>query len=126
MMFGAYEFIISGNQLAYQTQNSIFGVNRGPARIKKDGNSISSMQNISMIKDKITEISHTFVSTSKSNYLLAENIEVYYRNNEYDYMLIDINDIINSDDYSIQGAYYDKAQSSGGRVRIIVVTKKNN
>lgn len=126
MMFGAYEFILSGNQLAYQTQNSIFGVNRGPARIKRNGNSISSMQNISMIKDKITEISHTFVSTSKSNYLLAENVEVYYRNNEYDYMLIDINDIINSDDYSIQGAYYDKSQSSGGRVRIIVVTKKNN
>lgn len=124
MLMGSYKFVIKGTEQAYQTQNLIFGVNKGPARFKINGNAITSMQNITAINSKITELTNSYISTSSNNYLLAENLEVYYRNHDFDYMLIDLNDVISKNsEYKIQGAYYDKQQSSGGRVRIIIVTK---
>lgn len=124
VLMGAYQFVIHGTEQAYQTQNSVFGVNKGPAKFKRNGNAISSMQNITAVSSKITDITNSYISTSSTNYLLAEDLEIYYRNYNYDYMLIDLNDIISEDsEYRIQGAYYDKQQSSGGRIRLIIVTK---
>ena len=58
-------------------------------------------------------------------YYNFSNVKIFYRNYEWDYMLLTMEDISGEDsDYQISGVYHDKSSKSGGRVRVIVVTKK--
>lgn len=119
-----YIYNINGSELTTQTQNKIYGVSAGPAKFKIVNNQIDGIQNLSAIKEKIQNITNTTVKTSTSNYLLSDNVKVFYRNYEWDYMLLDLEDVVKENsEYKIQGAFIDKSISSGGRVRIIVVTK---
>lgn len=124
VLAASYVFNINGTEMTMMTQNQIFGVNVGPAYFRIENNQVTGMQNITAIKGKISEITSTFLKAGSTSYLFSDNLKVFYRNYNWDYMLVDIEDVIKEDsEYKIQGAYIDKQPTSGGRVRVILVTK---
>lgn len=122
-MFGTYNYNIDGSEKVHSTQNSVLGVSTGPAKIIFSNNSISSMTNLTKISGKIEELNNTYATVGNNHYLLDDNVKIYYKNYNWDYMLITMEDLLEDDDYQIVGVYYDKSITSGGRVRVILVTK---
>ena len=122
-MFGTYNYNIDGSEKVHSTQNSVLGVSTGPAKIIFSNNSISSMINLTKISGKIEELNNTYATVGNNHYLLDDNVKIYYKNYNWDYMLITMEDLLEDDDYQIVGVYYDKSITSGGRVRVIIVTK---
>ena len=122
-MFGTYNYNIDGSEKVHSTQNSVLGVSTGPAKIIFSNNSISSMTNLTKISGKIEELNNTYATVGNNHYLLDDNVKIYYKNYNWDYMLITMEDLLEDEDYQIVGVYYDKSITSGGRVRVILVTK---
>ena len=71
---------------------------------------------------KITNLTSTTATIGYQDYLLSDSVVVYYQRDLSTYLKIPLDDAI-SGDYSMT-AYYDKAQSSGGRIRIIIASDK--
>lgn len=122
-MFGTYNYNIDGSEKVHSTQNSVLGVSAGPAKIIFSNNTISSMTNLTKINGKIEELNNTYATVGKNHYLLDDDVKIYYKNYNWDYMLITMEDLLEDEDYQIVGLYYDKSITSGGRVRVILVTK---
>lgn len=124
-LFATYKYNLVGTSNVLQTQNIIYGVNVGPAKFGIVGGQITFMQNLTKLNSTISEITRNSVIVGQNHYLLDDNIKIFYKNAEYDYMLITLDDFIdNIESYKIDGVYYDKSMSSGGRVRVICISDK--
>ena len=123
MLSGSYKYNINGSEQSYSTQNAVFGVSTGPAKIVKSTTGIQSMVNLTKAKGTINEINNNYAKVGSTHYLLDDDVKIFYRNYNFDYMLITMEDLLENEDYNIQGVYYDKSPSSGGRIRVIIVTK---
>ena len=122
-MMGYYTYNVDGSERTYTSQNTVFGVSKGPAKIILNGNTVSSMTNLSKPTGTIKEINNTYVTVGETHYLIDDNVKIYYNNDNWDYMLITMEDLLSDEDYNIVGVYYDKPSTSGGRVRVILVRK---
>ena len=123
-MFGSYLLNINGVEQQFTTNNQIFGVSSGQAvkMILKNGQ-LSHLTSLSSYSGNVDEITQTYVGIKNNKYLLSDNVLIYYKNWDYDYFLITLDELIENKDgkYEYVTAYYDKSQRSGGRVRILVV-----
>ncbi len=78
------------------------------------------------VKDKITKVEQTSITTSGGvEYLLSDSVVVYTRKEfTNNYTMKSLSHLVeNADSYKIS-AYYDKKQEKGGRIRIIVAVEK--
>ena len=117
---GMYEVDIDGNSGQYSS--GIKSSTTGPYRLNVSGTNIHSMRLLTAYSGKITNLTHTTATIGSRDYLLSDSVVVYYRQDMSTYLKIPLDDAI-SGNY-IMTAYYDKAQSSGGRIRIIVAQNK--
>ncbi len=117
---GAYNIDISGSQNAYMTGFSSTAT--GPHKFKMSGGSIQNMQQLASYSSNISELTTTTATINGQSYLLSDKVVVYNRTGAGTYMKITLDDAI-SGSYKLT-AYYDKAQSSGGRIRIIIAQAK--
>ncbi|MPM36767.1 hypothetical protein SDC9_83369 [bioreactor metagenome] len=95
-----------------------------PAAFEVSGGTVVSIKKLSQVSSKITDINGVQIETYSGTYLLSSNVVVYeksYSGNGY--KVLPLSEIINSDNYTLT-AYYDKAEVNGGRIRIIIATKK--
>ena len=80
---------------------------------------------MSEVSSLITDINGVQIETSDDEtYLLSSDVVVYeksYYGNGYKILPLSV--LLESDNYCLK-AYYDKAQTSGGRIRVIMVTEK--
>lgn len=121
-----YECDINGNVMLLSSSNSAYSsVKVGqPAAFDTNGNSIISIKPLSAVSSIITDVNGIQIETSKGEiYLLSSDVVVYDNTNSTGYSIIPLSDIIGNDGYNIK-AYYDKSESSGGRIRVMVVTEK--
>lgn len=117
---GSYTLLINGQQTSISTVNSIYNVNSGPARFIRDGSQISSIQMLTKIKN-ITAVNELSVKTDSECYSIWDHAAVYvYQNGVY--TQLDRSEL-NSGTYYIQ-AFYDRSDSNGGRVRIIIASPR--
>lgn len=122
-----YEFQIGTRA---QTLNSLveYTNTTGPAAFKYSGDTLSEivpLRKLALV-DKYT--SFGIVSDSKL-YLFSDNMTVYTpntnKNSALDYSVMTVAELTeNIDSYNIK-AYYDKTPENGGRIRLIVATKKS-
>lgn len=125
-MQGEYEYDIAGTVYTYSSSDRLFtSVAKGtPAKFVIQDDELTSMQSLSVLKGSIKEISNTYIRYGQMSYAVSDEVVVYLRNYYGTYLIMGIDELIaERDSYSIQ-AYYDKSQKSGGRIRIIVATKK--
>lgn len=97
---------------------------RTPAKLDISGGRVQKAEQLQRIENGIEGVTESSLTDTKGNkYLLSDSVNVYLVNYDYEYMLIPLKEIIDSDKYTIN-AFYDKTKASGGRVRIITVREK--
>lgn len=113
---GSFTIDIDGTAGTYT--GSFASISTVPYKLRKEGNSIDSIVALVKHTSSISELTTTTATVNNTKYLLSDNVVVYKRDLSRTYMKITLDDAINGD-YRLS-AYYDKAQTAGGRIRIII------
>lgn len=108
------------------TVTGIAGLAQGVGiKISQGKKGVDVAQTLSEVKN-VSKITSTTV-IGDTNHTISDKVCVYLRDGSnygsYDYYLADIDDAVNAQKGKIIGAYYDKSDSEGGRVRVIVIAK---
>ncbi|MGE4549137.1 MAG: S-layer homology domain-containing protein [Intestinibacillus sp.] len=119
---GSYKWLIDGVTSAQSTSNSSFGASSGPARFTMSGTQVQAVKSLTQLKN-VSAITGTTVQNSDGEtHTIWDRAAAYlYVNSTYS--TIDRNEL-NLADYTIR-AYYDKNDTDGGRVRVLIATPKS-
>lgn len=112
---GTYIVDVDGTQTTYPI---ITSTSKGPYKLKMDSNGVKSIIQLASYNSSITQLTRVDAKIGNQTYLLSDKVIVYQKKDLNTYMKIPLDDAINGD-YKLT-AYYDKTQTSGGRIRIII------
>lgn len=112
----SYTIDIKGSSHTYSKNTDI--ASRVPVKAFMDGLSIEKASKLSAYSGNISELTDTSCRIGGSTYLLGSDVTVYHIDASYNARMITMDEAKNGN-YKLT-AYYDKEQSQGGRVRIIV------
>ena len=122
---GAYDLVTGGQLQTFATNNSILNARTGQVvRVDVDSGKLISIKLLEKLDKRITAVGETAVYTADGKkYLLTDGACIYRKitNLAYDgerYETLPASEIEDNDQVS---AYYDKAENSGGRIRVIIV-----
>lgn len=115
-------YILNGKTYNFSGGFTIKG--NTPVRLSLSGNTIQSVDELSMANGMVTSVKDSSVVTgTKETYQLSDKVEVYTYSLSLGYMLTTIDELKeNLEDYSSVRAYCDD-MAAGGRVRIIIAKK---
>jgi len=112
----SYSYDVGGVTAVYSSASSAFGVSVGPCKIVTKNGALSSLSNL--VSQRITALSGNTALNGTTSYTLADDVAVYEVSGG-DYYLSSLDRVASG--YSLT-AWYDKAEGSGGRIRVIVAT----
>lgn len=115
----AYTYDLGGQELVFGSSTGIYNLKTGPCQIKMDGDaSVERLYNLSQVKlEGASQPGSYALGTDGRKYALSEHLVVYvYENGAY--RLSNLDRVL-AGDYDITG-WYDKGESSGGRIRVVV------
>jgi hypothetical protein len=114
---GSYAYIIDGKAGSISSNDySDFNMTQGPTGFKYEGTNITSSYQLK--ETAVTDIGNTTITSGGTKYPLAEKISVYYLTDEK-YVATTIDKISDLSKYKVT-AYYDKAITLGGRIRVLI------
>lgn len=120
-----YTIDINGRESTYNV-NFVSSMSRGqPVMADIHGGKLISIVKLHEIKpySKITSVDSNAVSAGKTNYTLAKDAAFYIQTYDYQYNLIDVNDIDLSKVESME-LFSDSNMENGGRIRVVKVILK--
>ncbi len=122
---GTYEYIVNGTEYSYAASNSIFSISGGSGIRLTSAANPHSISSLTELRGSVSVTSQTNLICGGKTYAISPNVQVYEKQSRFEaeYSLIPISDIVGSSGYDFI-AYYDKLPENGGRIRIIVATKK--
>ena len=113
----SYTYIIKGVTSSYSSSSTAFGATTGPVLLEVRGTGILSMRNLTSVP--LTALNSAYATGSDSTqYILGDGASVYICKSG-SYYLSSVSAVSDTSAYTLYG-YYDKAPSSGGRVRVII------
>lgn len=121
---GSYKVDVAGNVLNVSGSKTYSVTKWQPCKITYEGNAVDTLTPLKKLTTAAKSITETTLKSGTSEYLLWDKAVVYIRKNDYNYMMISLKDLIETQsDYTVY-AYYDTTASSGGRVRILTAIPK--
>ncbi len=104
-----------------------YNYSRGDAfRCTVQNGSVSNVSLIQLYNNRVTALTDTTATISGDKYTLSDKVVCYTVSLDGTYTLSNLNTLKNNtSDYSSIYAYYDKAYTSGGRIRILVANEKS-
>ena len=112
----SYKYLINGSSGAFSSYSTAFGVTEGPAQFEVSGSNVERIKNLTSVT--LTSLNALYAQSGDNKYKLADNVSVYiYTNGSYS--LSNVSSLLNTSGYSLYG-YYDKSDSYGGRIRVII------
>lgn len=111
-----YTIDVSGSTYSFSVYRGIAA--RTPVRVVIGSSGVESIGALSNYSGSISELTHTYAQINNTEYLLSDSVVVYYIDKSYNVQRITLDSAINGD-YRMT-AYYDKTQSQGGRIRVII------
>lgn len=120
-----YTYDIDGTTSTINTSGTSFAMETGqPAKFEISNNKLESIIPLNEVQGNVTNVSNAFVEIGGSKYPLSDKAVVYQKTADYKFLKIPLSDIIDSKNYNIS-SYLDKSIASGGRIRVLIVTKKS-
>ena len=113
---GQYTIDINGTTSVYNS--SIQKKYRGPCKFIISGNSLKGIISLGKYGGVVSNLTHTTAVIGNTGYKLSDSVVCYKKTLSSTYQKISIDEAINGE-YSIK-AYYDKVETNGGRIRILV------
>ncbi len=115
---GTYVCVIDGEEVIVSGQKE-YSVYAGvPAKILRNGNQVITMRALEAVSGTADQVTLTEFHVGSKAYLLSDTVSVYQKDYNNNYTSIPLTDVINGS-YSLTG-YYDKPESEGGRIRILI------
>lgn len=111
-----YTIDIKGTSYSYSKNMSLNY--RAPVKASMNGTQLEMAAALNQYSGSASNLTHTSCTIDGKEYLLSDDVSVYYMDSAYNVRLITLDEAINGG-YGIS-AYYDKAQSQGGRIRVLV------
>lgn len=119
---GSYTYLQNGQSHSVSGQQT-YSVKVGGARLTfSDNGSLKGMRQLSSVN--LTGLTSLTATAGSSKYALAEDVMVLLRDSGQQGYYSTTLSAINSTDYSLVGWYDNQGASAGGRIRILVATKK--
>ena len=119
---GSYTYLQNGQSHTVSGQQT-YSVKVGGARLTfSDNGSLKGMRQLSSVN--LTGLTSLTATAGSSKYALAEDVMVLLRDSGQQGYYPTTLSAINSTDYSLVGWYDNQGASAGGRIRILVATKK--
>ena len=119
---GSYTYLQNGQSHTVSGQQT-YSVKVGGARLTfSDNGSLKGMRQLSSVN--LTGLTSLTATAGSSKYALAEDVTVLLRDSGQQGYYPTTLSAINSTDYSLVGWYDNQGASAGGRIRILVATKK--
>ena len=115
----SYSYIQNGQSQSYQSNNSIFPVDVGGARLIYSGDTIKSMKQLNSVN--LSSLGSLDAMGDGKKYLLDENVQVILASGGYYPTTLSE---INAEDYHLTGWYDNLHCPAGGRIRIIIAVPK--
>jgi hypothetical protein len=115
----SYTYDIGGQSYSLNLDSTILHVSEGPARFRIENGTVDSVRNLTSVS--LDSIAGMNGYSSNQPYTLSEDVAVYeLRGGDYHYSSLGI---AKDGGYTMTG-YYDKPESKGGRIRVIVISKE--
>ena len=119
---GSYTYLQNGQSHTVSGQQT-YSVKVGGARLTfSDNGALKGMRQLSSVN--LTGLTSLTATAGSSKYALAEDVMVLLRDSGQQGYYPTTLSAINSTDYSLVGWYDNQGASAGGRIRILVATKK--
>ena len=119
---GSYTYLQNGQSHSVSGQQT-YSVKVGGARLTfSDNGSLKGMRQLSSVN--LTGLTSLTATAGSGKYALAEDVTVLLRDSGQQGYYPTTLSAINSTDYSLVGWYDNQGASAGGRIRILVATKK--
>ncbi len=119
---GSYTYLQNGQSHSVSGQQT-YSVKVGGARLTfSDNGSLKGMRQLSSVN--LTGLTSLTATAGSSKYALAEDVTVLLRDGSQQGYYPTTLSAVNSTDYSLVGWYDNLGASAGGRIRILVATKK--
>lgn len=118
----SYTFNINSNTITALTENKQYNIDKNdPVAVLMQNGTIKDINKLKEITGYIKDIEVGKITISNETYKLLSDVVVYKRVESGKYLTTNIQDVIdNKDTYNVK-AYYDKLESNGGRIRVLVV-----
>jgi len=122
---GSYTYMIDGVEKTVTTSGKAYNITSGdPSKFMfTPSGAIDSIQALTKLDGTVSDVTESYITINSMKYLLSDKVSVYKKDKNFDYTMIPISQIMNSSAYTLT-PYYDKSQSSGGRIRIIIAEEK--
>lgn len=118
-----YRYDVGGTASSVTGKYSVYS-GQG-VKLLRNGNSVDKMIALTRLDASVSAVTQTALTADDTSYLLSPSVAVYQRVSSSSYMQLSLSEVIeNTDSYNIT-AYYDKAERSGGRIRVLIVTEKS-
>lgn len=115
-----YSYFTGKDIESYTTSEYSVNLEKGPVSIRKSGNSIEEIKNLTRVNGQVVDINGAALETSKGEtHKISENVLIYSVNGGT-YTKMTLEDAM-SGEYNIS-AYYDKTEKNGGRIRVIYLS----
>ena len=106
--------------MTFGSESKAYGLKTGPVQVKMDGQSVERLYNLEKV-ELDTVSGGTALAKSGRARLLADDVVVYtYADSAYRYLGQGVSQV-SGGGYTLTG-WYDKTESEGGRIRVIVAT----
>ncbi len=120
---GSYQYIIDGNTGTYVTSGVSYSIgSNAPTRFTYSGGKLFSMNRLTEVSGLVKSITPAHIQYADGSRYDISEADIYLRENFSTYSQLTVHDV--SAETHLLTAYYDKAPADGGRIRIIIATKK--
>ena len=112
-----YTYDVGGVEQVFSSSNSVYNLSGGPCQVKMESDTtVERLYNLTEVEvDSIN--GNTIVDAQNHSYTLSDSVAVYvYESGEYQLTSLDR---VSGGDYRLT-AWYDKPESEGGRIRVIL------
>lgn len=115
---GTYRYILNGETYTL-SGNTAYQINVGGIAVTYSGGTVKSFRQLTSAS--ITELTDTHAVIKGKTYRLADNMQVYLRDNSGGLYATTLS-AVNTSQYSLTGWYDDLNYSAGGQIRVLVAT----
>ena len=115
---GTKQFVIDVDSVSYTSTNQSLSFGNAVKVAISNSGVLESAVKLSSYSGTVTELTQTYAVIGANQYLLSDKVAVYRKTGTDTFSEISLNEAINGD-YKYT-CYYDKAESSGGRIRVII------
>ena len=118
---GSYTYLIGGQESSFSMQSGKLSAKGGPSAFRLDGGQLASVKSLTQVKDLAAVTETQVIAGDGTVYTLSEQADVYVYE-DFTYLYSNLQEV-RGGAYNLR-AYYDREDSAGGRVRIIIATPK--